>query len=159
MDTLIGITPNKSVYANARYSMVGKLFNICEEVDEDELRSGTAIFKSIVTGAELSVKKLYSDITTMRIDAKIILACNRLPTTKENTTAIYRRMLIVPFNAHFNKATGIDKGIGHRIDSELSGIYNRILQAYDVLTSNNYIFSESEASEKSLEEFKYSNST
>ena len=45
------------------------------------------------------------------------------------------------------------------IPSELSGIYNRILQAYDVLTSNNYIFSESEASEKSLEEFKYSNST
>lgn len=143
---------------NARYSMVGKLFNICEEVDESELRSGTAIFKSIVTGAELSVKKLYADVTTMRIDAKIILACNRLPSTKENTTAIYRRMLIVPFNAHFNKLSGIDKNIAHRVEAELSGVYNRILKAYDKLIANNYIFSESTASDEALAEFKYNNS-
>lgn len=144
---------------NARYSMVNKLFNICEEVDEDELRRGTAIFKSITAGAELTVKRLYADISTMRVDSKIILACNELPQSKENTYAIYRRMLISPFNATFNKESGIDKDILHKISGEMSGVYNRILDAYDKFMSNNGQFSESEKMSRALEEYIYSNST
>lgn len=144
---------------NARYSMVNKLFNICEEVDEDELRKGTAIFKSITSGAELTVKRLYSDISTMRIDSKLVVACNELPQSKENTHAIYRRMIIAPFRATFSKQTGVDKGILNRISDEMSGVYNRILAAYDVFIKNNWEFTEAVASERALEEYKYNNST
>ena len=78
--------------ANNRNSMVGKLFNICEEVEENELRRGTAIFKSIVTGANMMVKKLYSDTISMRIDTKLILSCNELPSSKENTPHVLFRI-------------------------------------------------------------------
>jgi P4 family phage/plasmid primase-like protien len=143
---------------NARYSMVGKLFNICEEEEDDALRNGTAMFKSITTGADVLVKKLYTDVAPMRIDAKLILSCNELPSSKENTYAIYRRMLIVPFRAKFDKSTGLDKGIEERVQDEMSGVYNLVLDAYDRLVANNGIFSESELATKALAEYKYSNS-
>lgn len=144
--------------ANNRYSMVGRLFNICEEVEENELRKGTAIFKSIVTGANMMVKKLYSDTVSMRIDTKLILSCNDLPSSKENTYAIYRRMLIVPFRAQFDKSTGVDKYIEERIAMEMSGVYNRVLEAYDRLLANDGMFSDSDAATKALAEYKYNNS-
>lgn len=142
---------------NHRYAMVGKLFNICEEAEEDELRKGTAVFKSIVTGAEMMVKKLYSDVVPMRIDAKLILSCNELPSSKENTYAIYRRMLIVPFRANFT-GKDIDKSMEGKIRNEMSGIYNKVLNAYSKFVENNYTFSESEAVNKALDEYRYSNS-
>lgn len=144
--------------ANNRYSMVNKLFNICEEVEENELRHGTAVFKSIVTGANMMVKKLYSDTVSMRIDTKLILSCNELPPSKENTYAIYRRMLIVPFKAQFTKATGVDKHIEDRIQREMSGVYNRVLEAFDRLIKNEGAFSESEAVTKALADYRYLNS-
>lgn len=142
--------------ANNRYSMVGKLFNICEEVEENELKSGTAVFKSIVTGANMMVKKLYSDTVSMRIDTKLILSCNELPPSKENTYAIYRRMLIVPFRASFKGR--VDKHIEERISKEMSGVYNRVLESFDRLLKNEGVFTESEAASKALEEYKYLNS-
>lgn len=145
--------------SNARFSMVGKLFNICEEVEEDELKKGTAIFKSIVTGANLMVKKLYSDTVSMRLDTKLILSCNELPSSRENTYAIYRRMLIVPFRAQFDRSTGVDKHIEDRISKEMSGVYNRVLEAYDRFIKNDGVFSDSLAAEKALAEYKYNNST
>jgi P4 family phage/plasmid primase-like protien len=144
---------------NCRYSMVGKLFNICEEIEEDELRRGTAIFKSIVTGADVSVKKLYSDSISMRMDTKLIISCNELPSSRENTYAIYRRMLIVPFNAVFDKKSGIDKNIESRISLEMSGIYNKVLKAYDKFIKNEGNFTLATVSEKALEAYKYNNST
>lgn len=142
---------------NHRYAMVGKLFNICEEAEEDELRKGTAVFKSIVTGAEMMVKRLYSDVVPMRIDAKLILSCNELPSSRENTYAIYRRMLIVPFRASFTGAD-IDKTMENRIRAEMSGIYNKVLDAYDKFIENNYVFTESEVVAKALDDYRYSNS-
>jgi putative DNA primase/helicase len=143
---------------NFRYSMVGKLFNICEEEEDDALRNGTAMFKSITTGADVMVKKLYTDVAPMRIDTKIILSCNELPSSKENTYAIYRRMLIVPFKARFDKSTGLDKNIEQRVEKEMSGVYNKVLDALDRLIKNNGIFTESEQASKALDEYKYSNS-
>lgn len=144
--------------SNSRFSMVGKLFNICEEVEETELRKGTATFKSIVTGANLMVKKLYSDTVSMRIDTKLILSCNDLPSSRENTYAIYRRMLIVPFKAKFDKTTGIDKRIEDRIQKEMSGVYNRVLDSLDRFIKNEGAFTESTIAEKALADYKYSNS-
>ena len=143
---------------NARFSMVNKLFNICEEVEENELKKGTAIFKSIVTGANMMVKKLYADTVSMRIDTKLILSCNELPSSRENTYAIYRRMLIIPFRAQFDKTTGVDKKIEDRIAKEMSGVYNRVLEAYDRLIKNDGVFSDSLIAEKALAEYKYNNS-
>lgn len=144
--------------ANSRYSMVGKLFNICEEEEEDALKSGTAMFKSITTGADILVKKLYSDVRPMRIDTKLIISCNDLPSSKENTYAIYRRMLIVPFKAKFSKSTGLDKHIEDRVEKEMSGVYNMVLDAFDRLVKNNYVFTEAESAVKALEEYRYNNS-
>lgn len=143
---------------NARYSMVGKLFNICEEEEEDALRSGTAMFKSITTGGDILVKKLYADTMPMRIDAKLILSCNDLPNSRDNNYAIYRRMLIVPFRAKFTKSTGIDKGIEERVEGEMSGVYNVVLDALDRFLANNGMFSDAKAAEAALEEYRYSNS-
>lgn len=158
-DCFSTVTLEDMADANNRFSMVGRLFNICEEVEENELKKGTSIFKSIVTGANMMVKKLYSDTISMRIDTKLILSCNELPSSKENTYAIYRRMLIVPFNAQFKKEFGVvDKHIEERVEREMSGVYNRILDAYDRLVANEGVFSESEASAKALQEYKYNNS-
>lgn len=110
-----------------RYQLEGKLFNVSEETPDKAMLDNT-VFKAIVTGGEVQARKLYHDSFSMRNTAKIIMACNDLPKTNDASYGMFRRLLIVPFQATF-KNDGKDIYMRQKLYSEASGIYNRVLNA------------------------------
>lgn len=137
-----------------RYQLDGKLFNISEEVPEKALVD-SSIFKSLVTGGEVQARKLYCDAYSMKTNAKIIMACNELPATSDLSHGIFRRLLIVPFNAKFTR-TNMDVNLRHKLYAEASGIFNRVLIALDQFLARGE-FQQSVAVDRAIDSYKEDN--
>lgn len=111
-----------------RQQLDGRLFNMAEETSPTALVD-SSIFKNLVSGGQIIVKKLYKQPYTIRNRCKLIFSCNELPLSKDKTGALYRRMLIVPFD---NKFEGENKDplIRQKLKDELPGIFNRVIDGY-----------------------------
>jgi len=139
-----------------RYQLDGKLFNISEETPTNAMVDNS-IFKALVTGGEVQARKLYCDAYSMKNKAKIIMACNELPSTQDLSFGMMRRLLIVPFNARFTRhVTGFDPMIRDKLNEEASGIYNLVISALLEFKKNRG-FSESETIDRAIDSYKYQN--
>lgn len=144
--------------AAARYRLEGKLFNISEETSTTSL-SDSSLFKNLVTGGEVMVKRLYSQPYEIKNRAKFIFGMNELPKSKDKTDALYRRMLIVPFTAQFTPEKGNrDPFIKKKLRQELPGIFNRIIDGYKRLKSQGD-FTSSAAAEAALLAYRNENNS
>ena len=110
-----------------RSQLDGKLFNVSEEVPTTAMTE-SPLFKQLVTGGEIEVRKLFCDPYKLKNMAKIIMACNDLPFSGDTSYGFKRRCLIAPFKATFDKSSR-DIHIRDKLFSEASGIYNRVLSA------------------------------
>lgn len=139
--------------AVGRQVTLGKLFNLCEETEYDALKKA-AMFKALVTGGTTTFKKLFHQPVTMKFKAKLILACNSIPSTNDDSDGVFRRLLIVPFRNKYSAEKGnLDKSIRARVNEEMSGVYNLVLDAYDRLMKQGG-FSSSEASDAALKIYR-----
>jgi P4 family phage/plasmid primase-like protien len=113
-----------------RYLLEGKMINIAEENSRDAFKD-PEIIKNIASGGEILVKKLYVQPYHFRNNTKVIMLCNALPITPDVTLGMFRRFLIVPFEATFLSELGnVDKRILQKLMQELPGIFNWILAGY-----------------------------
>lgn len=134
-----------------RYQIEGKLFNLAEETPAHSL-GDSSLFKVLVGGGETTVKKLYHQPYSMRVRTKFMFACNELPRSKDTTTALYRRLLIVPFEAKFDRDSR-DTGIRGKLDAELPGIFNLVLEGYKRLHAQRG-FTHSEVMEAQVRDYQ-----
>lgn len=133
--------------------MDGKLLNVAEETPSKSLEESST-FKNLVSGGETTGKKLYKDTYTFRNRAKLIFACNRLPVTQDTTHGYFRRFLIIPFRQEFSDKKGNkDPHIETKLKDELSGIFNKVIKAYQQLCSQQR-FTHAKASRQALEEYQ-----
>lgn len=79
-----------------------KLANIGDDIDDDFI-SNTAIFKKLVSGDAITAERKGQDPFNFVNYAKLIFSANSLPRTKDKTGAVLDRLIIIPFNATFNK--------------------------------------------------------
>lgn len=141
-----------------RYQLDGKLFNISEETPTNAMVDNS-IFKALVSGGEVQARKLYCDAYSMKNNAKIIMACNELPYTGDVSHGMFRRLIIVPFRAKFDKnVEGFDPLIKEKLFEEASGIYNLALAGLERFRKNK-LFSDSQLIEDQLDEYQMSNDT
>lgn len=87
--------------------------------------------KKLVSGEEVEMRYYYSDQFMASVNAKFIFMANEMPRTSDVTEGLYRRMVIVPFNANFyngKEAAQADKNIEDKMYKELSGIFNLIIK-------------------------------
>jgi P4 family phage/plasmid primase-like protien len=138
-----------------RYQVDGKLFNIGEETSVTALGK-SEVFKTMVTGGEIDVKKLYVQDYSFKNKCKLIMACNELPKSSDRSDGLYRRMILVPFDAKFEGKTK-DPFIREKLYAELPGIFNFAMQGYRRLLENNYQFTDSHSLTESLDEYKMEN--
>ena len=139
-----------------RYQLEGKLFNISEETPNNAMVEGS-IFKALVTGGEVQARKLYCDSYSMKNNAKIIMACNELPPTTDSTHGMFRRLLIVPFEATFSKNDlDYDPLIKQKAFKEAAGIFNKVISVLPALRERGY-FSESDAVEETIHDYMSDN--
>ena len=136
-------------------SLQGKLFNLSEETPKESFVESSH-FKNIVSGGEIAVKVVYKEPFNIRNRAKLIVAANSMPDTKDSSHGFYRRFRIVPFKARFNRAN-MDKHLKDKLLAELPGILNRVLEAFERYT-NQRGFTEAGAITEAAEEYKNSQS-
>ena len=80
----------------------GKLANIGDDIDDTYI-SSSAMFKKFVTGERVQVERKGKDPFEFESYAKLWFSANEIPKIKDRGGAVQRRLIIVPFLAHFSK--------------------------------------------------------
>jgi putative DNA primase/helicase len=80
----------------------GKLANIGDDIDDGYI-SSSAMFKKFVTGERVQVERKGKDPFEFESYAKLWFSANEIPKIKDRGGAVQRRLIIVPFLAHFSK--------------------------------------------------------
>ena len=134
---------------------VGKLVNIIDE--KPDVRNGKPIdseaFKKVVTGGTVQAAFKSKDEFEVAFNAKLIMACNELPTFSDKSPALFRRFQIVSFNRSFTKEE-VDPNLAEKIiKDELPGILNWAIEGYQYLVRRRR-FTDSEDSERAVRDFR-----
>lgn len=82
--------------------IVGKLANIGDDIG-DEFIKNPAIFKKVVSGDRITVERKGVDPFAFNNYAKLLFSANNIPRIKDKSGAVLDRLIIVPFNATFDK--------------------------------------------------------
>lgn len=138
--------------------LFGKLANIGDDIDDGYIPN-SAVFKKLVTGERIQVARKYQDPFQFNSYAKLLFSANEIPKIKDRGGAIQRRLVIIPFLAHFSKN---DPDYRPYIKYELQqpeNIEYLILLGLEGLKRvlENQGFTESEKVQVQLEEFEETN--
>lgn len=82
--------------------LFGKLANIGDDIDDGYIAS-SAVFKKLVTGERIQVERKGKDPFEFESYAKLWFSANEIPKIKDRGGAVQRRLIIIPFLAHFSK--------------------------------------------------------
>jgi putative DNA primase/helicase len=158
---------NENGYYRAKIG--NKLVNYASEING---KLETDIFKLMASGEPIEARLPYGEPFILTEYAKLIFNCNDLPKDVEHTNAYFRRFLIIGFDVTIPDEKQ-DKQLPQKIiASELSGVFNWILQGLDrVLEQKNFSKCEAVDNARSnyekqsdsvkmfIDEFEYKNST
>lgn len=136
--------------SKSRINILDKLLNYSSEIN-GKLESD--IFKAMASGEPIEVPQLYKQTIVATNYAKLMFNCNELPKEVENTNAFFRRFIILPFKITVpdNKQDNeLSKKI---INSELSGIFNWVLNGLQRLLINKN-FTDSEIVKNEVLDYK-----
>lgn len=133
-----------------RAMLKNKLVNYASEING---KLNTAILKQLISGEPVEARLPYGDPFILTNYAKLLFNCNELPNEIEQTHAYFRRLLIVNFSVTIPEAEQ-DKQLAQKIiASELSGVFNWVLDGLNrLLIQKN--FTNSKAANDQLEEYK-----
>lgn len=107
-----------------RAKIANKLVNYASEING---KMDAAYFKSLASGEPVSARLPYGEPFTVTRYAKLMFNCNELPREVEQTDAFFRRFLLIPFEVTIPDAEQ-DRELGGKIiGSELSGVFNWVL--------------------------------
>lgn len=137
-----------------RVIMEGKLVNFAEENSYKDAFKNTSVMKNMVTGGDISVKRLYAQPYQYENTTKLVMLFNKIPKTTDDSEGFFRRLLLIPFDAKFSFSKGnVDLDIEQKLASELAGILNWGLEGYKRLTKKQD-FTVSSKSEALLEDYR-----
>lgn len=138
-----------------RAMLANKLVNYASEING---KLETSIFKQLVSGEPVDARLPYREPFTLTNYAKLIFNCNELPKDVEQSSAYFRRFLIVPFEVTIAEPEQ-DKQLAQKIiRHELSGVFNWVLAGLQRLMKQKN-FTPSEAVSRQLELYKRQSDT
>lgn len=138
-----------------RAMIANKLLNYASEING---KLEASIFKQLVSGEPVEARLPYGNPQIITNYAKFIFNCNELPKEVESTNAFFRRFIIVPFRLTVPLERQ-DKKLAERIiNSELSGIFNWVIQGLDRLLINKN-FTKSEIVKNEIEKYETESDT
>lgn len=117
-----------------RAMIATKLVNYATEING---KLETSLFKQMVSGEPITARLPYGRPMELKQYAKLIFNCNELPREVEHSNAYFRRFLIIPFTVTIPENEQ-DKELHTKIiSSELSGIFNWVLEGLNRLIKQN----------------------
>ena len=116
-----------------RAMLSNKLLNYASEING---KLEASIFKQLTSGEPVEARLPYGNPQIISDYAKFMFNCNELPREVENTNAFFRRFIILPFRVTIPEKEQ-DKELSRKIiDSELSGVFNWVLNGLQKLLVN-----------------------
>jgi putative DNA primase/helicase len=115
---------------NGRFSssqLHGKLLNIDSDTSK-EISKKIGILKKLTGGDQLSAEEKFKAPFNFVNHAKLILVANELPEIKEDTQAIFSRLLIIDFSKTFIKNANPNLIDELTTEEELSGLLHMLLK-------------------------------
>lgn len=116
-----------------RTMLANKLLNYASEISG---KLETSIFKQLVSGEPVEARLPYGIPQIITNYAKFIFNCNELPKEVESTNAFFRRFIILPFRFTIPPEKQDKKLAEKIISSELSGIFNWVIEGLERLLTN-----------------------
>lgn len=133
-----------------RANIADKLLNYCSEITAD---MNEGLFKQLASGEPIEARLPYKDPIIITDYAKLMFNANEFPDIKEKSDAVFRRMLIVPFEVTIPEAERDTSLASKIIMNELPGILNWVFDGLNRLLINKG-FSSSSAAESVLKKYK-----
>lgn len=125
---------DKNRFAGA--DLYGKLANICADISSQELKR-TSTFKGLTGGDPMRAEKKNQQAFDFQNRAKMMFSCNTVPMTDDDSTAFFRRWVIVDFPNRFEgPALKLDMLERLTTRGELSGLLNKILPLPKAMLEN-----------------------
>jgi P4 family phage/plasmid primase-like protien len=138
---------------NYRYQLRHKMFNVSDEAPNDAFLN-SSIFKAIVSGDTIEIRKLYAEPLMWKCTTKLMFACNELPFSADFSHGMFRRLIVIPFRKRFDDALGNkDPFILKKLLVEKSDIFNYCLTKFLETKERGYAFTNPMASAEELTEY------
>jgi P4 family phage/plasmid primase-like protien len=120
--------------AYAMFGTYGKLVNMSNENARNIEDSAESLIKEYVAGDQIVWEQKYRDAFFDYPTAKLMFATNELPKIKDVSDGIWRRLILVPFNAKF-QGDKINTNLTKELQTpdELAGILNWMLEGAEIL--------------------------
>jgi putative DNA primase/helicase len=149
-------------------SSMNKDFSIAEIVDklvnistESEIASlNTEKVKAISSGDSIQINAKFAGVYSYKPFAKLIFCVNNLPYMPDKTSAMRRRLVIIPFEYSYVEGEPVgkyqkkmDKDMERKLIKELAGIFNFALTGLERLEANKYKFTESKEAMARLNQY------
>ena len=135
------------------YDVSNRLVNLADENAVESMNDSDTL-KNAVSGGDVMVKKFYSQPYSIKNRTKFIFNCNSMPTSRDTTEGLYRRLVILSFKEEFDDAHGnVDVFILDKLLEELPGIFNFAMDGYRRLKKTKR-FTETESSRRNMEIFQ-----
>lgn len=136
-----------------RSSIYGKLINKSSELDSRV--KDTSYFKKLVSGEFVDAQFKFKDVFKFKNMAKMVFSMNSLPSIKDKSDGLYRRIIMIPFLKKFD---GEEKDINldAKLQAEADGIFQLALKGLRNLAINKE-FTYSQKAEDLLNQYKEEN--
>lgn len=133
-------------------SLYGKLANLYADLPDSTLKQ-TGVFKMIAGGDTLSAEKKFKPHFEFEPTCKLIFSANRVPPSSDDSSAFFRRWIIINFPNKF-EGDRRDPNIIEKISSskELSGFFNLVVEHLKNLLDRGD-FSYSKSTEETREDY------
>lgn len=137
--------------ATSLATLDGKLVNLGDDIDPIYMEKSKN-FKTLASGDTITLRPIYDQPFTLTNRATLIFTANRMPTFRDKTGGMERRIQVIPFNAHVKE---VDPYINDRLttDNAKSYLLNLALNGLKRLQSNAGNLSYSEEIHKTTEEY------
>jgi putative DNA primase/helicase len=152
-DNISHIPLNELNKGFSRVCLHNKSANISSENETDGKGFNTQYLKSIVGEDMIHAEQKNKPVFSFRPTAKIVLAMNNLPFTRDRSRGYYRRLSILNFSAYFSEEQR-DKDLKQKLQEELPGIFLWALEGLKRLRENNYNFSICDSMQNILRQYE-----
>lgn len=137
----------------ARAELVGKLLNVSSENEFSQKGLNTQQIKTLTVGDMIRVENKHEKGFSYQPVCKLLFGLNTLPATLDKSHGFFRRLVIIPFRRVF-KGADADIMLLEKLLEELPGILNFAMEGLERLRANDYVFSNSEAIEQAVSNYK-----
>lgn len=141
------------------YDLIGKIVNLGDDIDDTYIEKSRVI-KVIAGGSKIKARALYSMPVDFKSTATLIFSCNNMPTFKDKSGGMARRVVCFPCNSNIEYGK-IDLDLDDKLctDSAKSTLLNLGIKGMKRIIANGGELTVTEASKAMTERYLIENNS